>query len=86
MTKQQYIILCAFYICIYNGIPLSHYKRTKFFHVGGLGEHYAKIQTKNKYCMISLTCGIQKIQQTNEYNTKANRLPDIDLLVRRARQ
>ena len=27
-------------------------------------------QTKNKYCMISLTCGIQKIQQTNEYNTK----------------
>lgn len=43
-------------------------------------------QTKNKYCMISLTCGIQKIQQTNEYNTKANRIPGIDLLVRRARQ
>ena len=25
---------------------------------------------KNKYCIISLTCGIQKIQQTNEYNKK----------------
>ena len=23
---------------------------------------------KDKYCMISLTCGIQKIKQTSEYN------------------
>ena len=25
---------------------------------------------KEKYCMISLICGIQKIQQTSEYNKK----------------
>ena len=25
---------------------------------------------KDKYCMISLICGIQKIQQTSEYNKK----------------
>ena len=43
-------------------------------------------QKKNKCYMILLTCGIQKIQQTNEYNTKVNRHPDIDLLVKRARQ
>ena len=48
MTKQQYIILCTFYICIYNGIPLSHYKRTKFFHVGELGKHYAKKSDKEQ--------------------------------------
>ena len=42
MTKQQHIIFYTFYICIYNGIPLSHYKITKFFYIGGLGERYAK--------------------------------------------
>ena len=25
---------------------------------------------KDKYCMIALICGIQKIQQTSEYNKK----------------
>ena len=25
---------------------------------------------KDKYCMISLVCGIQKLQQTSEYNKK----------------
>ena len=29
---------------------------------------------KDKYCMISLTCGILKIQQTSEYNKTRNRL------------
>ena len=28
----------------------------------------------DKYCMISLICGIQKIQQTSEYNNNNNRL------------
>ena len=27
---------------------------------------------KDKYCMISLICGIKKIQQTSEYNKKGN--------------
>ena len=29
---------------------------------------------KDKYCMISLACGILKIQQTSEYNKTRNRL------------
>ena len=31
---------------------------------------------KDKYCMISLACGILKIQQTSEYNKRRNRLAD----------
>ena len=39
----------------------------------GLGGHYAKWSVsdrEDKYCLISLTGGIWKIQQTSEYNQK----------------
>ena len=38
----------------------------------GLKGHYTKWNKseKDKYCMISLICGISKIQQTNEFNKK----------------
>ena len=51
------------YIC--NGILISHKTRTKFCicrNIDGLGGHYAKWNKseKDKYCKISLLCGIQK--------------------------
>ena len=33
---------------------------------------------KDKYYMISLLCGIQKIKQNSGYNEKKNRLTDIE--------
>ena len=33
---------------------------------------------KDKYCMISLICGIQKLIQTSAYNKKINRFTDIE--------
>ena len=33
---------------------------------------------KDKYLMMSLICGILKIQPTNEYNKKRSRLTDIE--------
>ena len=40
----------------------------------GLGGHYAKRNQseKDKYCMISLTRGIKKRQQTGDYNKEAD--------------
>ena len=29
-----------------------------------------QVRQKDKYCMISLICGIQKIQETSEHNKK----------------
>ena len=34
------------------------------------GIMFSEMSVKDKYCMISLICGILKIQQTNEYNKK----------------
>ena len=34
------------------------------------GIMFSEMSEKDKYCMISLICGILKIQQTNEYNKK----------------
>ena len=36
--------------------------------MNGLGGHYKS--DKHKYCVITLTCGILKIQQISEYNRK----------------
>ena len=63
------------FIYIYNGILLSHKKAYNFAicsNMDGLGGHYAKWNKleKDKYCMISLTYEIKKIQQTSEYNKK----------------
>ena len=35
-------------------------------------------QTEDKYCMLSLTCGILKIKQMNQYNKTKHRLTDIE--------
>ena len=37
----------------------------------------SEMSEKDKYCMLSLICGIWKIKQTSEYN-KTNRLTDIE--------
>ena len=59
-------------ICLYNVILLN-YKKMKFCHLQGhrFGGHYAKWNKseKDKYCMISLICGIQK-DEVGEYNKK----------------
>ena len=46
----------------------------------GFGGYYAKgnASEKDKYCMISLICGIEKIPQTREYNKKRNKLLDTE--------
>ena len=41
-----------------------------FNNMDELGGHYDKWNKSDKYCMISLICGIEKLQQTNEYNKK----------------
>ena len=61
--------------CIYKGIILSHKKEWNLStcnNMDGHGGHYAKWNKadKDKYCMISLICGIKKIQQTSDYNKK----------------
>jgi len=36
---------------------------------------------KNTYCMTSLTCGMQKLKQTSEYNNKKSKLIENKLVV-----
>ena len=60
----------------HNGILLSHKKEWNFTICGnmdGLRGYYAKWNKseQDKYCILSLTYGIQNVQQTSEYNRKA---------------
>ena len=75
MDKED--VVCM-YACVHthkhtgNGIPLSHKKEWNFAicnNMNGLGGYYAKWSKseKDKYCMISLICGILK-NKISEYN------------------
>ena len=61
---------------IYNGTLLSHKKNeilpfaATWMDSEGIMLSEISQREKDKYCMISLIHGIQKIQQTSEYNRK----------------
>ena len=69
---KMWCISISISICTHThthaGILLSH-KKNEMFPLGG---HYAKSNKSEKdaYYMISLICGIWRIQQTSEYNSK----------------
>ena len=56
---------------IYNGILLSHEIlpfATTWMDLEGIMLSEISQTEKDKYCVISLICGIQKIKQANKYN------------------
>ena len=61
-------------VYIHNGLLLSHKKNeilpfaTTWMDLEGIIPSEISQTEKDKSCMISLTCGIYKIQQTSEYN------------------
>ena len=55
--------------------PLSHKERMKILPSAATWIDLAlcevkQVRQKDKYCIISLICGIQKIQETSEHNKK----------------
>ena len=70
------VCVCTWSVCVHGvGILLSHKKELNFAICSNMdraGGHYAKWNKseKDKYYMVSLICGIQKIKQTSEYNKK----------------
>ena len=64
------------YTHTHNGIILSHKENeilpfaATWIDLEGIMLSEISQTEKDKYCMISLTCGIKKIKQTSEHNKK----------------
>ena len=68
--KMCYIYTMDYYSAIKKNEILPFIFATIWMNLEGIMLSEISQTEKDKYCMISLICGILKIQQTSEYNKK----------------